>query len=145
MEITVRAVGGGFDDVIRDTVRDLRRANRIVGRRVATVGRKAITARAPRMFGRKLTVKTTVKPRGDGCEIGFAGRPSGAWAIADKGARPHLIRPRRARALRMEGGFAMSANHPGTSGHKAWVHAGDRLRKAIKPVIEDVYGDALGG
>ena len=145
MEITIRPVGQDFGQLIRETTRDLRHANRSVGRRVASAGRKAITSKAPRMFGKKLSVKTTVRPRADGAEVGFAGRPSGGWAIRETGAKPHLIKPRSARALTIEGGFAMRANHPGTGGDRAWTAAGARLRDAVTPVIEDVYNEALGG
>jgi hypothetical protein len=144
MEIKFRAVGIEFDDLIDDVLRDLRSANRAVGRKVATAGKRAIASGAPRMFGKKLSVKTEVRPRTDGCQVGFAGRPSGGWAIQEAGANPHLIVPRRRKALTIEGRFAMRANHPGTSGHQAWSKAKVRLQAAIEPVVQDVYGDALG-
>lgn len=48
--------------------------------------------------------------------------PQSVWT--DKGTRPHVIRPRRARALRFTSGgtvvFARRVNHPGNAGTGWW-------------------------
>jgi hypothetical protein len=145
VDITVTAVGRDFSDLARDAGRALRTANRTAGREIQRSGRAAMNKGAPRMFGRKLTVKGKVDSSPARATVTFipAPRTSGGWAIRESGADAHIIRPRRRKALAFNGRFAMHAAHPGMGGDKAWTKAGTRLDKAVRPVIDDVYGDAL--
>lgn len=143
MEVTVRATGPTLEQLTRTASRNLRTANRSVGRQVAKVGRKAITAKAPRMFGRKLTTRPKVNASAATVTVLFPASPAGAWAIAETGADPHPIRPRQRKALRFGGRFAAHVNHPGVNGAKAWTAAGRRLERAVRPAIEDEYDEAL--
>lgn len=146
MEFTVTTKGPTFDALLASTARDLKAANRKAGRELGKVGRAAMGKGAPRLFGRALTVKPKVDAFANRCRVEFVPSPrqSGPWAIAESGRRGgYLVAPRRRRALRLPGGFAMSA-HPGAvAGRKAWSRAGARLFKAVDRTVHDVYDDAL--
>ena len=137
------SVGPSLQEVIRDAKRELRTANRTVGRGVAKAGKAAIVKGAPRMFGKRLGVKTKVDAYPNGAIVEFRGKPAGGWAIVESGAKPHGIKPKRAKVLTINAGFAMFANHPGMSGHKAWTHAGERLEATTDRIVENVYDKAL--
>jgi hypothetical protein len=54
-----------------------------------------------------------------------------------EGTRPHIIRPRRAKALRFRGGdgkfiFAKSVNHPGTKGNPFFTRATEKTLPKIR-------------
>jgi hypothetical protein len=147
VEFRVTTKGPTFDTLIRDTSRDLRSANRKVGREVGKVGAAAMNKGAPRMFGRVLRVKPKVDARPDGCRVEFnpAPRQSGGWGIAESGRRGgYTVAPKRRRALHYDGRFAM-VTHPGSvGGRHAWSQAGDRLERVLDRTVADVYDDALG-
>ena len=145
MEFTVTTKGPTFEDLTRDTARDLKQANRKAGRQLAKVGVAAMKKGAPRMFGKTLGVKADVDAWPSRCSVEFhpAARQSGAWQITEAGAGAHLIEPRRRRALRFDGRFAMAVHHPGTGGRGAWTKAGQRLAKAVDKTVKDVYDEAL--
>jgi hypothetical protein len=152
--ITVTTRGPSFDRLIADTVRDLRQANRTSAREVQRTGLAAMRMGAPRMWGRKLAIKSKSKTHGvNGSNVEFFPAPNnlGGWAMREKGTKAHDIYPRRGRAgrggrpaaLKIVGLYAANAWHPGSTGEKAWTRAGERLWRAIDPVVEDVYDDAL--
>jgi hypothetical protein len=142
--ITVTTRGPSFDRLIADTTRDLRGANRAAGRRIATVGKAAIRQGAPRMWGKKLGVKTTVDAGPDSARVEFVAKPAGGWAIRESGTRPHPIRPRNAKALHwFFDRYTMLVSHPGSGGERAWTRAGERLKRAVDPVIEHIYDEAM--
>jgi len=143
VEIRVSTKGAGFDRVMRDAARDLRAANRTVGRKVARTGTAAIRKGAPTMWGKRLSAKTKVDAWPDRAVVTFQAKPAGGWAMQESGTRPHPIKARRREALHFEGVFAEHVAHPGTTGHRAWTKAKQRLVKAIKPQITDIYDDAL--
>jgi hypothetical protein len=147
VEFRVTTKGPTFEQVTRDTLRDLRAANRTAGRDIAKAGKTAMAAGAPRMFGRTLTVKPKVDAWPDRCKVEFVPAPkqSGPWAIAESGRRGgYTVKPRRAKALHFAGRFAM-VTHPGAvAGRHAWTRAGERLAKALDRTIVHVYDDALG-
>ena len=144
--------GPPFDQVIRATVKDLKAANRVAGREIVKVGRKAIVAKAPKVGGKKLGVKTKTNVYVDRAEVAFMARTVGGWMMHERGTKAHDIHPRKGRrgrsnrpaALRFAGLYAADAFHPGTSGSKAWTKAVDRLKRVIDPAVADVYDDALG-
>lgn len=146
MDFTVTTKGPTFEQLTRDTARDLRAANRKAGRAVGKVGVAAMRKGAPRMFGKVLGVKADVDAWPSRCHVEFhpAAGQSGPWAIADTGRRGgYTVKPRRAKALRLPGGFAMVA-HPGAvAGRGAWSKAGQRLAKAVDKTVKDVYDEAL--
>ena len=147
MEFSVTAKGPTLDQVTRDLARDLTRANRTVSRDLARVGARAMGKGAPHMMGEALTVRG--KPTGSGAHAGVEFLPgkgqAGAWAIAEAGRRGgYLVRPRKAKALRLPGGFAETARPGKVAARRAWTKAVARLVKAADDTIKDVYGDALG-
>ncbi|MGW1352839.1 hypothetical protein ACWCQE_26755 [Streptomyces sp. NPDC002409] len=98
--------------------RALRLRNGVVGRRLAE--RAARTARiaereAPGSMGDYITWKVENGPRGLQGVI-VCDHPATRYVL--DGTRPHIIRPRRAKALRFQAGgrtvFAAYAHHPGT-------------------------------
>ena len=146
MDFTVTAKGPTLEQLTRDTARDLRAANRKAGRELGKVGKAAMGKGAPRMFGKALTVKPKVDAWPTRCSVEFnpAPRQSGPWAIAESGrVGGYTVRPRRRKALRLPGGFAM-VTHPGpVGGRRAWTAAGRRLVKAVDKTVKDVYDEAL--
>ena len=147
MQFRVTAKGPTFDELIRDTSRDLRSANRKVGRQVGKVGAAAMNKGAPRMFGRALRVKPKVDARPDGCRVEFnpAPRQSGGWAIAESGRRGgYTVKPRHRHALHYAGRFAMVTHPRAVGGRHAWSQAGARLERVLDRTVADVYDDALG-
>ena len=147
MDFTVTAKGPTLESLTRDTVRDLRAANRTAGREMAKVGKAAIAKGAPRMFGRKLSAKATVDAWPSRCTVEFAPAKgqAGPWQIADTGRRGgYTVKPRRARALHYGGRFTM-VTHPGAvAGRHAWRQAVARLGRAVDKSVHDTYDDALG-
>ena len=141
MRVTVTPKGPTLDTLTRDTIRDLRAANRRAGRQVAKTGGAAMRKGAPR----KLGVKDEVESWPDRWSVEWfpAPRTSGAWAIAESGARPHTIDPRRRRALAFAGRYAANVNHPGTAGRQAWTKAGARLADVLDRDIIDIYDEVL--
>lgn len=155
MEVTVKAKGVTLAAVTEQVTRDLRTANKTIAGRIGKAGRAAIANGAPRMYGRRLAVKVTnhVTPTSVLVEFDPAKRNAGLWAIAEAGARPHDIAPKRGRvgrngrpaALRLLADFyAADVAHPGTSGSKAWTKAVDRLDDATQRLIEAGYAEAVG-
>ena len=147
---TIEQVGPSWDAVADKLVRELKAANKTVGKQVADVGKKAMLAdtksrRGSLSFGRgKLGVKTKVKASAAGATVEFRGAPAGAWAIVSTGTKAHTIRARRAKALHWGGdAYAAVVQHPGTRGRGYWQSAGQALDKAVTDVIEDVYDEAL--
>ena len=129
----------------RETTRELRTANRTVGRQVAKVGKAAIAKGAPRMFGQKLAVRTKVDARPDGASVTFQGKPAGGWAIQETGAKPHEIRPRRAKALTIDAaGTRCTPTIPAPAATRPGRRPAPGYADAVDPAIEDVYDDALG-
>lgn len=147
MDFTVTAKGPTLDSLTRDTVRDLRAANRTAGRAVAKVAKAAIGKGAPSMFGRKLAAAAKVDAWPTRCTVELypARGQSGGWQITETGRRGgYTVRPRRAKALRLPDGFAM-VTHPGAvGGRRAWTRATERVAKAVDKSLHDVYDDALG-
>jgi len=143
VDIRISAKGPTFDQVTRAIVRDVESATRRVGRDVAKVGKAAIASGEATFRGKKLTASTRQQVSGQHTTIIFHAKPAGAWAIRESGAKAHMIRPKRAKVLHFDGGFAMSAHHPGARGSRRWTKAGDRLEDAVEPAIEDVYDEAF--
>lgn len=126
-------------------MRSVERATRTVGREVAKVGSKAIKQGAGTFARKPLTVRTRTSVSGTSARVEFLPKPAGAWAIAESGADPHPIEPRKAKVLRMPNGYAMHVNHPGVGGTRRWSKAEPRLKAAVKPEIEDTFSEALNG
>ena len=149
---TIEQVGPSWDDVAQRLVRDLKAANKAVGKQVAATGRKAMLADTKsrrgslRFAGKALGVKTKVKASAASCNVEFRGAPAGAWAIISTGTKPHRIAVRSRQALHWGGdAYAEYVKHPGTGGRQYWRSAGVALDKAVDDVIRDVYDDALTG
>ena len=148
-----RATTTGGDDLDRLTAqaaKALRGAQRGLGREIAKVARRAILEDVKAKRGglrfsgmrTRLGAKATVTP-GTVLTVNVAAKPAGPWAIVEYGSKPHEIRPRRARVLFFDGVYRMSANHPGTAGHRYWAAAETALDNAVTPVIVDAYDDAM--
>ena len=70
-----------------------------------------------------------------------------AYATAvDEGTRPHVITPRRARALWWKGARhpVRVVPHPGTKGRHFKQHTVERLRPIAEKELSQVFGAALG-
>jgi hypothetical protein len=143
VDIRVTSKGPTFEQVTRAIVRDVESATRKVGRDVATVGRKAIASGEATFRGKKLTASTKQRVSGQHTTVIFHAKPAGAWAIRESGAKAHMIKPKRVKALHFEGRFAMSAHHPGARGSRRWTIAGDRLEDAVEKPIENAYNRAF--
>lgn len=141
--ITVRATGPTLDRLVDQVARDTRAARRQVGKAVASAGMKAGNKGAPRFYGRRMRVRSRIHASTGRTSVELYGSPAGGWAIAESGARPHDIEPRRARALHFAGLFSANVDHPGTGGRRAWTAAGARIEPAVAKVIADTYDKAL--
>lgn len=149
MRVTVTAKGPTLDTLTRDTIRDLRAANKKAGRQIARVGKRAMEKGAPVMWGRKLKVGSTTDAWPDRCIVELFPSPgnAGGWAIQESGRRGgYEIAPRNARALQFYGAEFYAAHALGGAwgGRKAWTAAGERLAKVLDRTIVDVYDDAMG-
>jgi hypothetical protein len=70
-----------------------------------------------------------------------------AYAKAvDEGTPPHIIQPRRARALFWRGAQhpVRIVRHPGTKGRHFKEHTRDKLRPIAEQELSSVFGHALG-
>jgi hypothetical protein len=146
VDFTVTSKGPTFDSLIRDTTRDLKAANRKAGRELAKVGKAAMGKGAPRMMGKKLSVKGDVHAWPDRCDVEFhpAAGQAGAWQIVETGRTGgYLVKPRRRKALAFGGRFAMSAHPNPVTGKRAWSKAVQRLVKVTDKTVHDVYDEAL--
>lgn len=144
MQIDFREVGRGFDELIAQTTRDVKRANKALGKKIEKAGKAAVAKGAPRMWGKKLTVKAKIGSATAGhVQVYFSGFSAGGWAIQEWGTKPHEINPVNKRALFFNELLSAHVGHPGTRGHAAWTAAKARLRAAIEPVIRDAYDEAL--
>ena len=156
MEFTVTTKGRGFDALIRDTTRDLKKANRKAANDVSKKGLAAMRKGAPRMWGRVLRVKSEKHIEPFGAAVDFFPWPknAGGWAIQESGRRGgYEIAPKRGRqgrggrpaALRVaDGMYAANALGGSWGGKKAWTKAGERLVKVTDKTVKDIYDDALG-
>ncbi|WP_238419378.1 hypothetical protein [Streptomyces taklimakanensis] len=84
---------------------------------------------APGSMGRYITTEVGRGPRGLTGSV-ISNHPATVYVV--NGTRPHIIRPRRARALRFQMGgrtvFAKIVHHPGTD-------ANDFLSRALREVL----------
>lgn len=62
-----------------------------------------------------------------------------------EGSKPHVIRPRRARALFWKGALhpVRSVNHPGNRANPFFVRAADRVRPAVERELAAYFGRVL--
>ncbi|WP_331723352.1 hypothetical protein [Streptomyces atratus] len=101
---------------------------RLLRRRAAPVVRRAEQL-APGSMGRGITLTVQGTGRGMAAVI-TSTHPASAWVI--NGTRPHVIRPRRARALRFQAGgrtvYAAVVHHPGNAANNFLAQA---LREAL--------------
>jgi hypothetical protein len=83
---------------------------------------------------------------------GVAIIPKGTWKIAEEGADPHVIRPKKGKALKIAGQDWRegAVNHPGTArkqGKKAWSKAREatvkRWDKAVPEQVERAVDEAV--
>jgi HK97 gp10 family phage protein len=72
------------------------------------------------------------------------GSPLEYAVYVERGTRPHIIRPKRARALRFVVGgetvFARLVRHPGTKPHPFFTHALQKYRTVWKRIWKSVMG-----
>lgn len=168
MEFAIQVQGPTLAQLTTKAARALRTANRAAGRDIAKLGRKAMNDAAKsqgrRWYGRPLTVKWKVDSSPSDAVVTFnpSKGQSGGWAIAEAGASPHDIYPRRRRtgragdnmlrprngrqaALFFDGIYAADAFHPGARGVGTWTKATKAIDKVIRPDLEDLFGEALSG
>ena len=144
MDINVRTSGPNISTLARQATRDLTAANKQVGKQVAKAGTKAGGKGAPSMMGRKLRVRSRINASARRTEVELYGSPAGAWTIADTGADPHPIKPRKKKVLRLGSDtFYAHVDHPGVRGRHVWTQAIGRMEPAVADAIEDVYDKAV--
>lgn len=152
MDFTVSTQGPTLAQLIDRSTRALQTANRTAGREIAKAGKKAMgdvaKGQGRRWYGRTLAVKFKVESSPKSTTVTFnpARGQAGAWAIADKGAGGHVIRPKRRRgraALAFDGRYAALVHHRGARGVGTWGKAVKAVDKAVRPELEDVYDKAL--
>jgi hypothetical protein len=153
VEFTVTTVGKGLDGLVRDTAKDLKKANRKAGTELSKKGLAAMRKGAPRMWGRRLAIKSEKHVTVHDCVVDFFPAPknAGGWAIQESGRRggyeiypKHRGRNGRPAALLVaDGMYAANALGGAWGGRKAWTKAGERLFKAVDKTVKDVYDDAL--
>jgi len=72
------------------------------------------------------------------------GSPLEYAVYVERGTRPHIIRPKRARALRFVVGgetvFARLVRHPGTKPHPFFAHALQKYRAQWRKIWKSVMG-----
>lgn len=83
--------------------------------------------------------RLTVRQRVNGDTLTVS--PRGPWGLFQPGAVPHVIRPRRRRALVWSGGAAAAVRHPGTPNRRVW----DKGQTATERVVFPVIADEIGG
>lgn len=149
MRIEIESTGDDLAELTARQARQLTAAIRRAGRDVAEIGSSTIlkTTRAKRgslRFARsRLDVRETVRTGAAGFDVELRGTPAGAWTIVNDGSKPHPIRPRRARALSINGHAYASADHPGTRGTHVWQAAARPLTSAVGDEIENAANEAL--
>jgi hypothetical protein len=87
VEFTVTTQGQTLDQLVKATATDLKKANRKVGAEVSKVGLKAMRKGAPRMWGRKLAIKSEKHVTAHNCVVEFFPAPknAGGWQIQESG------------------------------------------------------------
>ena len=72
------------------------------------------------------------------------GSPLDYAVFVERGTRPHIIKPKRARALRFEVGgevvFARLVRHPGTKPNPFFARALQKYRTVLKKIWKSVMG-----
>jgi hypothetical protein len=104
--------------------------------RTAAGGDLLLTGKKKRGIPLDVTVTDMAQP--DGGRVRLAGTPAGVWRWIDTGTKPHQIH-RRKKGNKSK----VFAQHPGTTGKKAWIHtveaAPDIARSAaLGAIIEAV-------
>jgi phage gpG-like protein len=66
-----------------------------------------------------------------------------ARAVND-GSKPHIIRPKRAKALKTPYGYFKVVRHPGTKARMFVEHTREKLRPVAERELANIYGAALG-
>jgi hypothetical protein len=105
------------------------------GGRLRNVGKK----------GTKLSVR--YKLHGNDANPSATVEAVGSWPILNNPTKPHEIRPRRGRAIRVGDGFRRSAHHPGTKGKQTWQKAKPKaakdataeLNKTMTRAVQEAY------
>jgi hypothetical protein len=149
VEVRVKTVGAGFDEVIARQLRDMKAANKTVGNAVKKAGVAAHKKAFPYksfMGGRyPLKIKGKVKSEASGVEVEIYGTPIGFFAMIESGTRPHKIRPRSKESLAFGQRAYEEVDHPGASGTGAWTKSAKAAEKPMREAVEKVYSEALGG
>lgn len=141
MDFTIKAVGPDVGDVVDRQIKQFTAANRKVGAAVNRAGTAAMRKGAPRSFaGYALKIKGKVTSSGgDHVEVRFQGSPVGFWCMLESGAKPHKIRPRKAKALSFGGHVYEEVNHPGMAGRGSWSKLQPALKAAVSEAVDDTY------
>lgn len=123
---------GGITSSLDSLAKEMRKARFTASRAGAEAVREclfdsfAAEGRA-RFKGTKLGVEIKQLSQSQGLVVGRAGRSAGAIAIGDEGAKPHVITPKRGKALLVPGaGLRAKVKHPGARGTGMWDKGIDR-------------------
>lgn len=146
MRFTIERTGPDVDALIDRTVREMSRTSRTVGNAIKKAGVAAVRKAVPykSFAGYPLKVKGKVRAAASGVEVDIYGTPVGFWSMLESGAKPHPIRPRKGKALRLGSDtFYAHVDHPGMAGRSVWSNARPALVAAVDKVVEDTYSKVL--
>ena len=127
-----------------EAVENLGRAHPIISRRLAGLIREKAYEIAPRRAGR-LRKSIGVRRTRVGYEVVMGGSEAPYASFVEFGTRPHLIRARRARALRFqlsgEVVYARYVRHPGSKPKLILARAVSEALREMGSLLDEVLGE----
>ena len=96
--------------------------------------------------GPKLRAVSRTRSVGRGASTMVRGIPPGFWAILNSGAKPHVMKPKRARVLygrNMRHPVAGPIRHPGARGKRTWTRVVTEARSDVPDLFRDAVAKAI--
>lgn len=117
---------GAMGKAVKTAIRDVAKDGAAIARQEHRKTAAAATGGDGRYSGLGAAGRLDIRVRYD--DEGATIVPKGTWKIAEEGAEPHVIRPKKKRSLRLSDGSYREGEmqHPGTKakqGRKAWTKA----------------------
>lgn len=139
-----------LQQTFKRAVREVTKAGGKIAREEHKAAAAAVTGGDGRYSGLGAAGRLTIRVRNDGDVAEVI--PKGAWKIAESGAAPHTIKPKKGKALRLADGHIRDTalNHPGTAGSqgkRAWTKAEEatiaRLDKTAAAEVDTAVDQAF--
>ena len=146
MRVTIEQTGPSVEAITARQIRELTAASKKLSGVIKKVGTAAVRRAVPykSFAGYPLKVKAKATRTGTQTEVLIYGTPVGFWSMLESGAKPHAIRPRKGKALRLGSEtFYADVNHPGMAGRGVWSNARPALQAALDKAIGDTYDAVL--